>query len=50
MSGYKVNKDLHKARCINRYLHRLGVYHFCKSTDNKKNRIVIDALPMMSRY
>ena len=50
MLGYKINKDLCGAGCINRYLHRLIVYHFCKPTDNDKNRIVTGALPMMSRY
>ena len=50
MSGYKVNKDLRKAGYINRYLHRLVVYHFRKPTDNDKNRIVTGALLTMSRY
>ena len=50
MSGYKVNKDLCNAGCINRYLHRLVVYHFCKPIDDDENRIVIGALLTMSRY
>ena len=50
VSGYKINKDLCNAGCINRYLHRLVVYHFCKPTDNDENRIVTSALPTMSGY
>ena len=50
MSDYKVNKDLCKAGCINHYLYRLVVYHFCKPTDDDESRIVTGALPTMSRY
>ena len=50
MSGYKVNKDLQRAGHINHFLHWLVVYHFCKPTDNDKNRIVTTALSTMSRY
>ena len=48
--GYKVNKDLCNAECINCYLHRLIVYHFCKPTNDDENQIVTSAFPMMSRY
>ena len=44
MSGYKINKDLHKAGYINCYLHRLFVYHVYKPIDNSKDQIVTGAL------
>ena len=50
VSGYKINKDLCNVGCINCYLHRLVVYHFCKPTDDDENQIVTGALPTMSRY